>query len=305
MREKGHTFGAAYLSVRQGHLDNYIGPLFGAEDPRALGGRQIDDTLLGAPRRHGRKPLAPATKYKIMYSFALVLADLRERGIIETNPLEGIKPYSKAPIAPRGALPRDALPKLFPTTHGELVQVWSGSMWAACMLVLLETGMRPGELRALRWGELYGEERAFVVRHGIEAGTVDHVKGTKTDQVKSGGISIRTAQELTIWRAESRHSGADDFIFTLEGPPVTGAGILKAFRRGLAAVDLEAERWTPYWLRHSFITYSLDSLEDSELLMLAGHTNLTTNAIYRHPDDEIVLKRSKTAREKLDMARGK
>ncbi|MGA2548196.1 MAG: hypothetical protein ABSF43_16740 [Rectinemataceae bacterium] len=84
---------------------------------------------------------------------------------------------------------------------------------------------------------------------------------------------------------------------------MTGAGILKAFRRGLAAVGLEAERWTPYWLRHSFITYSLDSLEDSELLMLAGHTNLITNAIYRHPDDEIVLKRSKAAREKLDKAR--
>ena len=37
--------------------------------------------------------------------------------------------------------------------------------------------------------------------------------------------------------------------------------------------------------------------------MLAGHTNLITNAIYRHPDDEIILSRSKTAREKLDRAR--
>jgi integrase len=91
-------------------------------------------------------------------------------------------------------------------------------MWAVCMLVLLETGMRPGELQALRWGELFGDERAFVGRHGIEAGTVDHVKGTKTELVKDGGIAVRTAQELTIWRAELRHSGTDFFIFTFEGP---------------------------------------------------------------------------------------
>ena len=302
MESKGHRFGEKYLLTRQGHVDNYIEPLFGAADPRELTGRYIDDTILAAKRASGSElPLAPATKYKILYTFHLVLEDLKEQGIIPSNPLEGVKPYSRAPVKPRSALPREALRILFPATHGSLVKVWGSSMWAACMLVLLDSGIRPGELRALRWSELYtGEDPALVVRHGIEAGTLDRVKGTKTDIVRAGSISIRTAQELEIWRAESRHNGPDDFIFTLDGrAPVTNEGIIKAFRRGLEATGMKTASWTPYWLRHSFITYALDSLEDSELLLLAGHTNIVTNAIYRHPDDEVVLQRSRKAREKL------
>jgi integrase len=304
MMAKGHRFGAAYLSVRQGHVDNYIIPLFGDLDPRELSGRYIDDELIGAKQKNGR-PLAPATKYKINYSLNLILEDLLERGIITTNPLAGIKAYSKAAIAPRGALPRDSLPKLFPVSHGALVRVWGGAMWAACMLVLLDTGMRPGELRALRWRELYGEERAFVVRHGIEAGTTDVVKGTKTDQVRTGSITLRTAQELAIWRSESRHAEENDFIFTLDGAaPITGEGIIKAFRRGLAEVGLDGERWTPYWLRHSFVTYSLGALSEEEVALLAGHS-VEVDRIYQHPDDELALHRSRMARDKLDKVREK
>jgi site-specific recombinase XerD len=124
--------------------------------------------------------------------------------------------------------------------------------------------------------------------------------------VRPAFLSTRTVQELSIWRAESKHAGDEDFIFTLGGnAPVTNEGIIKAFRRGLTEMGLQAENWKPYWLHHSFGTYHLDELEDSELLVLMGHTNIVTNAIYRHPDDETVLIRSKCIREKMDNAREK
>jgi integrase len=309
MKAKGHSFGAAYLRVRQGHVDNYIVPLFGDIDPRELSGRYIDDAIIGAVRKGG-KPLAPATKYKIVYTLNLILEDMREVGILEANPLAGVKPYSRTALKPRGVLPRDSLTKLFPSSHGALVRVWGDSMWAACMLVLLDAGLRPGELRALRWRELYKETDGqggiswvFVIRHGIAAGTTAVVKGTKTDTVKAPGVSARTAQELAIWRAESRHAGDDDFIFTLDGrAPVTNGGVLKAFRRGLAAVGLDDESWTPYWLRHSFVTYSLSVLSEQEVADLAGHS-VEIDRNYQHPDDEVALARSKMARDKLDKAR--
>jgi integrase len=303
MRLKGHSFSAPYLAMRQGHLDNYILPLLGDMDPREITGRYFDDALLQATRKGGQ-PLASATKYKIMYTANLIFEDLLERKIIAANPLIGICAYSKTPERPRGALPRDALPKLFSASHGELVRVWGGSMWAACMLVLLDLGMRPGELRALRWRELYGDERAFVVRHGVAAGTTTMIKGTKTGQVKAGSVSLRTAQELAIWCAESRHALKDDFIFTQDGmTPITNAGIVKAFRRGLAAAGIEGKRWTPYWLRHSFVTYSLATLSEDEIALLASHS-VEVDRIYQHPDDELALARSKAARGKLDAARG-
>ncbi len=305
MESKGHSYTEAYMQVRDGHLRNYILPLFGREDPRTLSRRYVDDALLAASRSgtYG-KPLAPATMHKIVHTLNIILEELVDQGIIARNPCEGMAPYSKAPVKPRGAIPQKALAALFPPGHGQLVQVWGSGMWAACMCLLNDTGIRPGELRALKWREIDDHERFIAVRHGVQSKTEATIKGTKTGIVRAAFISVRTAQELAIWRAESRHNAPDDFVFTLSGAaPVSGMGVISAFRRGLKAAGYAGEPWTPYWLRHSFGTYHLADLDDSELLMLMGHTNIVTNATYRHPDDDIVRKRALPVRDKLDKAR--
>jgi len=303
MREKGHHYVDKYLAVRQGHLDNYVVPLFGRLQPRELTRRMVDDAVLGATRPGGA-PLSGATKNKILYSFNLLLEDAVDSGVIERNPIEGITPYSKAPTAPRAALPRDAMARLFPAGHGALVQVWGSSMWAAAMLLFQDTGMRPGELRALRWAEVYEGLRFIPIRHGIEAGTRAKVKGTKTGIMKSGYLTARTVQELAIWKAESRHAEDGDFVFTLDGEaPVTNEGIVKAFRRGLASIGEESKSWTPYYLRHSFVTYQAEVLAPEELRSLAGHTNEATNRIYQHLDDIGLYRKNLSAKRKLDKAR--
>jgi hypothetical protein len=55
MQGKGHQYGEKYLATRQGHIGNYILPLFGDDDPRELGGHYIDDALLVATRK-GEEP---------------------------------------------------------------------------------------------------------------------------------------------------------------------------------------------------------------------------------------------------------
>lgn len=316
MVAKGHSYTDAYMSVRDGHVRNYIIPLFGHDDPRELSRRYVDDRLLEASRSglYG-KPLAPATMHKIVYTLNIVLDDLVDRGILDRNPVEGMAPYSKSPVKPRGAIPRAALAAMFPPGHGPLVQVWGSPIWAACMCLLNDTGMRPGELRALKWREIDSGERFIAVRHGVEAGTRNTIKETKTGIIRAAFISYRTIQELSIWKAESRHHGADDYVFTQTGnAPVTSEGIRQAFKYGLMAITesspegakaigIGTKEWTPYWLRHSFGTYHLAELDDTEILMLMGHTNIVTNAMYRHPDDDIVRRRALPLREKLDRSR--
>lgn len=304
MRAKGHVFGAAYMLNRAGHVANYLVPLFGEDDPRDLTRRYVDDKLLAMTAKNGR-PLAGATKSKILYSLNLILEDIVDRGVLESNPIEGITPYSKAPVAPRGAIPREAMEKLYPASHGELVRIWGSSMWAALFCYLHDTGCRPGEARALRWMD-WDESRKFVaIRHGIQAGTQGTIKGTKTGIVRPAFCSERTKQELAIWRAESRHNKEEDFVFTAmnTGAPVSATAIIKAFRRGLEQVGITGERWTPYWLRHSFGTYNLAILSQQELMLLMGHTSIVTSAVYQHPDDEVVFQRAGEIQEKLDRAR--
>ncbi len=293
---KGRNHSALILAMRQGHVDNYLLPLFGDMDPRALTGRYIDDGLIGAKRKGGQA-LARGTKYKIAYSFGLVLEDLVEGGIIPSNPLAGIAVFSKAVEAPRGAIPREAMPRLFPATHGELVKVWGSPLWSCAMLVFHDTGMRPIELTRLTWGNLYRE-----ILDGRELWALVF-QGAKGGALRASGLALRTAQELQIWRAQSKHTGEGDLIFTLDGGRLTDAGILKAFRRGVAlAVGEAGAGWTTYYLRHSFVTYALEALSEEDVAMLAGHS-VQVDRNYQHPDDEVALKRSKLARATLDRAR--
>jgi len=303
MRAKGHTFVDKYLITRQGHLDNYFIPAFGDADPRTIRRREIDNWLLALTKPSGGK-LAGATKNKILYSIALVFEDLRDQEVVEMNPIDGIKPYSKAPVKPRGVIDRESLGKLYPASHGELVQVWGSTMWAAMMCLFNDTGSRPGELRALTWEDIDIQRRFVPIRKGVEAGTVDKIKGTKTGVVKAGFLTARTVQELQIWQAESRYNDKTDFVFTANGKtPVTSEGILKAFRRGLAEVGINNSDWTPYWLRHSFGTYQLENLSQDELMRLMGHNSTVTSRIYQHPDDETLYRAASGIQEKLDKAR--
>ena len=299
-RAKGRKFSDITLRNRQGHVDNYLIPLLGQHEAAHLTAAQIEDAILNVKSQEGRD-LAPATKYKIIDSLRIILDDMVVRGVISRNPIENLVPYSKATVAPRGAIPREAFPLLFPPTHAELVKVWTCSMWAAMMCLLRDTGMRPGEARALRWSEIFPDERILPIRHGVASGTSDTIKTTKNDMVKAGILSIRTVQELAVWRKESRFNKPGDYLFTSRGKiPVSNEAVVKAFRRGLANAGFGGINWTPYWLRHSFITYNMDALDDSELLMLAGHTNIATNTTYRHPDDEIIRARARPLVDKVN-----
>jgi integrase len=139
---------------------------------------------------------------------------------------------------------------------------------------------------------------------GIESGTIDKIKETKTGAVKAGFLSIRTIQELDIWRAESRWNGNGDYVFTTNGKaPITNSAIVKAFRRGLTAVGIDNKDWTPYWLRHSFGTYALETLNEAEISALMGNGITVLRRHYLHPDDDTLYRSASDVQKKLDKFR--
>ena len=118
--------------------------------------------------------------------------------------------------------------------------------------------------------------------------------------MKAGYLQDRTVQELRIWRAESRFNGDDDYIFTVTGTaPVTNAAIGQRFKATLEFLGYEATGWTPYWLRHSFVTYGLEVLDEATLSALAGHSVMVSKKTYQHADDETLYKKTAAAGEKL------
>jgi integrase len=303
MGEKGHHYGEEYLNIRQGHLDNYVIPSFGNARPTEIKRREIDNWLLGLRRLDGGK-MAGATKNKILYTLSIVFEELVDLEVVEKNPVRGIKPYNKTPVHPRGVIDRQALAKLFPGDHRELLEIWESVMWASMMLVFYDTGARPGEVRALTWADLNIKKRFIPIRKGVQAGSRDIIKTTKTNIVRIGFLTAHTVEELEIWRRVSAHSGERDFIFTIDGKhPISAVTVIRAFKRGLSRAGITGKPWTPYWLRHSFGTYHMEHLNQAELMNLMGHNTAATTRLYQHPDNDTLYHAAEHIKAKLDRFR--
>jgi len=305
MGQKGKTFDARTLKNRAGYLKNYVLPLFGDRLPGDLDCQEIDDVILNVKRcKGGEKPLAPGTRDDILEVFKILLDDLEYHKIIDSNPLAGVVRYSDEPVVPRKALPRDDMPKLFPVEHGALIRIWGSPMYAAMMLAFADTGMRPAEMSGLTWKQLIPEEIGEGEGKRLLWSFV--FQGVKKGKLRAVGLSTRTVQELSIWRAQSPFPGEDDYIFTATGTKgLTSDSMLHAFRRGaVRALGERAARWITYSLRHNFVSRSLPLLSEAEIGILAGHSVEVQRKFYQDIDIQTALERSREAREKLDRSRG-
>lgn len=314
-KDKGRHYIELHLKNRQAYLDNYFSNIFGHLRPQDIDRpefrREFDNWLLDLRSYlDDERKLSRATKNKIIYSVNDFIEEMIDLKKMTGNPLTGLKKYSKDPENPRGVIDRESLAMMFPSRHGDLVRIWGSPMWACVMLTFYDTGVRPGEARALTWADIDTAKRFIPFRKGIQAGTTNRVKGTKTGVVKAGFLNERTVQELDIWRSLSRFSADKDFVFTVKGDkPVTNEATTKAFRRGLAQIAKENKgwepnpNWTPYWLRHSFGTYQMEVLEDGEIAALMGNGVVVLKRHYQHPDDETLYRSSEGIKEKLDRSR--
>lgn len=289
--EMGWTRTDATLDVYQGFLRNNFLSCFGSFDIALIDAPMVKLAVAGFVRING-KPYARATRNKMRYALGLMFTYWISTGALRgvSNPVDLVEKYNKAPQKPRSALPRDVLDKLCPPTHGAAVKLYGSAMYACFFFCMNDTGARPGELRALRWGQIDYANRFVAIRTAVEAGKSDKIKGTKTGKVRPAYLSERTIQELKIWREEAEHADDMDFVFLAphRKKPVSQASTGNAFKKALKALGHEGKDWTPYYIRHSFGTYKMEILPQPDIERLMGHASSITTEGYQHPDDETV-----------------
>lgn len=288
--QMGWTRTDATLAIYQGFLKNNFLLCFGNLDIYLIDAPMIKAAVAGFVRINGQ-PYARATRNKMRYALSLMFTFWISTGALRaSNPVELVEKYNKAPQKPRSALPRDVLGKLCPLTHGAAVKLYGSAMYVCFFFLMNDTGARPGELRALRWGQIDFVNRFIAIRNAVEAGKSDKIKTTKTGKVRPAYFSERTAQELTIWREEAEHADDMDFVFLAphRTKPVSQASTGKAFEKALKLLGYEGKDWTPYYIRHSFGTYKMEILQQTDIERLLGHASSITTEGYQHPDDETV-----------------
>jgi integrase len=149
---------------------------------------------------------------------------------------------------------------------------------AALFTVAAFTGLRLGELLALRWGDVDFAKRIVHVRRSWVLGREDTPKSHK---VRSVPLIDQAARALDDLSRREHFTGADDRVFCNEVGDVLGQDLLRRrFKKALERAGLESLRL--HDLRHSFGTLAVQVWPLTDVKAFMGHANIETTMIYVH-----------------------
>lgn len=215
-----------------------------------------------------------------------ILTDAAEDGIIPINPVLGQRRKRRASqITTPDVHPFSWEQKqLFETKLADMERDGALSPAYAMLLhIYLKTGMRPGEGRALQFGDIDFQGRRVRVERSA---TLDsHIKNTKTGEMRwidlSDGVLGKLKDYVTWLKAESIARGEEsEWLFPSKtGSLLDESHVIRAFHRVLDAAGLP--RFRVYDLRHTFASLLLSS--NVPLLYVShqlGHTKPTITLKY-------------------------
>jgi integrase len=141
------------------------------------------------------------------------------------------------------------------------------------------TGMRQGELFALRWRDVDWEARRIRVRRNFVRGEFGTPKSKRSS--RSVPLASRVASELDQLSRDSRWKKDDDLVFAHPetGKPIDRSKLLKRFKSALRAASVREVRF--HDLRHTFGTrMAAQGVPMRVLQEMMGHRDFKTTLIY-------------------------
>jgi integrase len=304
------------MRTREANFRHYVVPIWGEYNVKRLTPEDIEKGLKGISSKYTGRVLAGCSVNRILSVLTDFYSYLVGEGIVQGNPAREVERCSADPEHPRSALPTREMARLFPgvtdevehhillpDTHEKLKAIWRTQRYVVAFLILKDTGLRPGELLALRWSDWDAEAQFFPILRAIESGTRDQVKGTKTGATKPAIITERTAVEIELLRKKVK-PGPDDFIFSNKhGIPYSVRRLDWNFHWSENKSGLNRPELTPYWLRHTFNTRMLETLDDKLVGHLMGHLTEGMRLRYRHADVESLRREALRIRDEVNEAR--
>ena len=189
-------------------------------------------------------------------------------------------------------------------------------MWRAVYSVVLMTGMRPGELRSLRWSDIDVTRRSIHIQRSItRTDGFTEIVGTTTKTGKDRSVSIPddTVDALKAWRIEQAkrqlaapHWDDGKYVFTgMEGQPLPGTSWTKFHHRLIALTGVTPI--TLHEMRHSNATVELEAGTHPKIVSdRLGHSRIeTTLNLYSHVSPDLHRSATDALAERIRKARKK
>ncbi len=163
---------------------------------------------------------------------------------------------------------------------------------AALIRVAAYTGLRLGELLALRWGDVNLVDRRLVVHRAFS----DRTEGpTKSWQARFLPIADPVAAAFARLADRGEFVSSDDYVFCSRlGRPLDGSALRRRWKRAAEAAGLRVLRF--HALRHGAGSMVARQADPRWVQGFLGHSKLTTTERYLHakarPEDVQLLNRA-------------
>jgi site-specific recombinase XerD len=222
---------------------------------------------------------SPATVNRRIYALRKFFLWAIAAGLAKEDPTAAVKGVQSTPLAPR-SLPKKEVDRLLRAAERD-----ENKRNLAILQVLRHTGIRIGELAALRLSDVETSERKgrVIIRSG---------KGSRHRVVPLNADARKAINDYL----DVRPKVSDDHLFISQ----RGQGLKEQAVELMVAKYAQAaglDNVTPHQLRHSFGKHALDAgLDLVTVSKLLGHTRLDTTARYTTPSEQDLEK----AVEKLE-----
>jgi integrase len=164
------------------------------------------------------------------------------------------------------------------TDSDKLAQRLADEQDGALIVVAGFTGLRQGELRALRWHRVRFEDRTLIVDASMSA-NID--SSTKSKKWRAVPLSRDPFVELDGLSKREIFTGPQDYVFCGPAGAPLEASALR--RRYAAARDAAGAPNLPFHhLRHTFATLTIRALDPASVQAMMGHSKITTTERYLH-----------------------
>jgi len=249
-----------------------LSPFFGARTLDRIDRREIEG-FIAHMSRTGRSPKTTLNALGILHS---IFEYARREGWVQSNPCTLVDKPRAAGGDPdiRFLEPEEIEALLGGVPDDDLGRVERRLYLAAAM-----TGMRQGELLALRWRDVDWPARRVRIRRSFVRGEFGKPKSKRSS--RSVPLADRLAGELDHLHQETLYRRDDDLVFAHPhtGKPIDRSRLLKRFKAALKRAGVRPVRF--HDLRHTFGTrMAAQGVPMRALQEMMGHRDFKTTLIY-------------------------
>jgi integrase len=214
--------------------------------------------------------LANRTREKTIVVFHGVMERARKRYRLPSNPVADVE---KPRTAPRSNIDVFSAEEVM-----ALVRAADSEQDGAIYLTAAFTGLRQGELVALRWRDIDFPGCAIRVRASFTNG---HLTTPKSGRARSVPMAPLVAEKLARLGRRVLFVDADDLVFPgTTGGYLDGSALSKRYKRALDRAHLRRLRF--HDLRHTFGSRVIGVADIRRVQEWMGHANVQTTMQYLH-----------------------